>query len=304
MCYRNVLALALLFCFSGINAQNTDSAYIPAKGWRLAGISIMMGEGPGMADSKIPPLFENTLTSAAAKNKWAGDRNLTARYNGKTKMSFNYKMDVGLRFTLKPKDIHLTSIKSYQEISFGVFHGTRSASMYYYGYTDINDSSWRDFITDYNFEVQSLNFDVNYTLQTPGLLGFLSFYTGPGIQAGITLKQDAKAYETKELFVEPDSGRLRQTRTILYNAHKDFSPQVFSAALYIPIGAKFRVSPRSNIFLEYQFTRQTGFFKNGYTHSQWYRGFYLGYRFKLGKKDSQPEYEQKNGPAKAPEPFY
>lgn len=137
-----------------------------------------------------------------------------------------------------------------------------------------------------------------FTLQTPGFFNCLSFYTGLGIYGGKPV--NTYIWASNSVQYTTNYNAISQEDTIIIPDHEGFYKPVLNWGAFIPIGIKLSVSSRSNVFMEYVFTRHVQQFKHGPVISEWYRGFTFGYRFKLfTKKDDEGE-----GIPQTPNPFY
>ncbi|HYG16530.1 MAG TPA: hypothetical protein VEC12_12315 [Bacteroidia bacterium] len=162
---RIIAVILVLFYLPVIGQSGNDST--PArmglfKNWRLAGISLSVGRAANKKPGDLIAVFENTTTSATAKNKIASD---IININGYDRKNFEAREHLraftALRFTLKPRVINWDWFASFTEISAALLYSSTSGEMLMSGESNsASGDTFNHYITNYYFAYETVGIDV------------------------------------------------------------------------------------------------------------------------------------------------
>ncbi len=303
MVFWSVLLLIPVF----VQGQATDSVASPKKWYRqmkLAGIGVAFGESYTLDKTNYWKVFENTASTPYAKEKFAADNKHGAGFGDYYLMlADDQRNDFVLRFTFKTTDTTASFIPRHSEFSAGI-----RTEFYANNYRVLADTHFTSrtgktvYQTWYELQNNFVGLDLLYTLQTPALFNFFSFYAGIGVYGGkITSYNFNSSESTMHIISYGQPGGNNTIDSIYYKGHTDFYKPTFNFGWYFPVGLKINVSPRINLFVEYIYCRQTTFFANGYSLANSYGGLDLGIRYKFNPNG---ERVRKKGLSNPPQPFY
>lgn len=274
---------------------------------KLAGIGFSIGESYTLDKTNYWKVFENTASTQYAKEKLAGDNKNAGDLDPHYLFSSgDQKTDFVLRFTFKTADSTAGFIARHSEFSTGIRTG-----FYANDYRVLADTLFKSrtgksvYQTWYMLQNSFVGLDLLYTLQTPALFNFFSFYVGIGGYGGKIISYNFNS-SASTLFIMSygQPGGNYSIDSVYYKGHADFYKPTFNLGWYIPVGLKINVSPRINLSVEYIFNRQTTAFANGYSLANNYSGIDFGLRYKFIKQPDNNRTKKKKGQYVAPQPFY
>ncbi len=301
-----ILTITLLLFFVS-DAQTIDSVANKNeksffKGWRIAGFSIGIGVWQNFDKSSGLSLFQNTTSSNVSETKLNNDLENIKNYSNWSVDfdSYGENVTVPLRIVLKPKKIEHGKLKSYVELNLALLYSLQHHTTYLEGW-ESTSSTTKSYNTSYRVETRNFAIDGLITLQTPGIFSLFSLYSGIGVNVGGNF--DNFVYSSASLERERDNNPFSTStsKTIISSTNSFYLP-VASFGFYTPLGLKLNISKHSNLFIEYTFSRKTLVFSDLYPKSFWYKGFGVGYRYKISKKKKKKI--PISTPAKSPKPFY
>ncbi len=308
-CFRGFWSILLLIPVF-VQGQVTDTMPTPKKWYRqmkLAGIGVSFGESYTLDKTNYWKVFENTASTTYAKEKFAADNKHGASFGDDYLMpADDQKNDFVLRFTFKTADTTAGFIPRHSEFSAGIRTG-----FYSNDYRVLADTLFKSqtgktvYQTWYKLQNSFVGIDLLYTLQTPALFNFLSFYAGAGMYGGkITSYVFNSSASTLYIMSYGQPGGNYSIDSVYYKGHTDFYKPTFNFGWYFPVGLKINASPRINFFVEYIYCRQTTIFSNGYSLANSYKGLDLGIRYKFTGQPTDKGTKKKKGHDEAPQPFY
>lgn len=301
-CFRGFWSILLLIPVF-VQGQVTDTMPTPKKWFRqmkLAGIGVSFGESYTLDKTNYWKVFENTASTTYAKEKFAADNKHVSGFKPYYLLPIDdQKNDFVLRFTFKTTDTTAGYIPRHSEFSAGVRAGSYNNDYCITGDSTFNSGMAKSmYITWYELQNSFVGLDLLYTLQTPALFSFFSFYAGAGLYGGkiISTNFNSKSSTLQTRYI----GQFGSD-SVYYKEHADFYKPTFNFGWYFPVGLKINASPRINLFVEYVYCRQTTFFANGYSLANSYQGLDLGIRYKFYPRG---ERVGKKGLSSPPQPFY
>lgn len=307
--FRGFWCVLLLFPVF-VQGQVTDTLPTSKKWYKqmkLAGIGFSFGESYTLDKTNYWKVFENTASTPYAKEKFAADNKHGAGFDSYYLLPADYqKNDFILRFSFKTVDTTAGIVPRHSEFSAGIRTG-----FYSNDYRVLADTLFKSrtgksvYQTWYKLQNSFVGLDFLYTLQTPAMFNFFSFYVGIGGYGGKIISYNFNS-SASNLFINSygQPGGYYTIDTVYYEGHTDFYKPTFNFGWYIPVGLKINASPRINLFVEYIYCRQTTVFANGYSLANSYKGLDLGIRYKFTGQPSDKKTKKKKGQYVAPQPFY
>jgi hypothetical protein len=304
--FLRVLAALLLLIPVFVEGQLADTLPTPKKWYKqmkLAGIGFSFGESYTLNKTNYWKAFENTASTPYAKEKFAADNKHVSGFKPYYLLpTDDQKNDFVLRFTFKTADTTAGFVPRHSEFSLGVRTGSYNNNYCIAGDSTFNSRMSKSmYIAWYEFQNSVLGLDFLYTLQTPALFNFFSFYTGVGVYGSTSISTN---FNSKSSILQTRVIGQPGSDSVYYGGHADFYKPTFNFGWYIPVGLKINVSPRINLFVEYIYCRQTTVFANGYSLANSYKGLDLGIRYKFTGQPSDKKTKKKKGQYVAPQPFY
>lgn len=307
---RKLLVFILLLLSQVLAAQTIDSTSLSKKGffskWHVAGISIGGGVLESDGNENWLNYYNTIATDGNTKNKFAGDRQRMGAYTYKEVIEeYDYNTSFIAAVVFKPKKIALNKLISYTEFLAGVRISKQATNTTLFGLVDKSDTLFETYRTSYSYTTNSVNLNALYTLQTPGFFTVFSIYSGLGIYGGLNYSNKISSAPSYRRNQSTKADIDIDTTMLIYGEQKGFNTPTLALGLYLPIGLKVNLSPRSNLFFEYIFNTHTQFFENDNQKQVVYKGVNFGYRYKFGAKkrvaNGKGEF---NKPAPPPKPLY
>jgi hypothetical protein len=301
------LLLIFLFCIAtALHAQTNDSTSSHTKGffkgWRLAGISGFRSQLINPNQTSVVNFFKDAATTDAVLQKIDFDLNEIQKFNLFQAYQPRGKLNTGsFGVVFKPRDTNSARILNYAELFAGIEVSILNPYIVIIGDTATGIGYHKNnFSTSYTARINTLNLHFGFTLQTPVIIQVISLYAGVGVYGGGTTFE---SFRTEESRFKGKTSSTQYFDTIIstYPAATTFKVGTFSGGIFFPLGIKFNVSARSNIFIEFNARRTSYLTKNGW-NEQWYRGWGFGYRYKIFQNSAAKA--PAKGAAAPPEPFY
>lgn len=307
---KNLYALFLLVISQVVVAQTIDSVSIKKDSffgrWHIAGISIGGGILESGGNENWLNYYNTLATNGNAKNKYAADMHRAESFSFKEIIEeYDYNTSLIAAIVFKPKKIASNKLISYTEFLAGVRISKQANNTTLYGVVDKSDTTFESYRTSYGYSTNSANINLLFTIQTPGFFTFFSLYSGVGAYGGLNFNTKISSAASYERTQSTNTVTEIDTTNLIFSEHTDFYNPTQSFGLYVPIGLKINISPRSNLFFEYIFNTHTQFFENDNQKKVAYKGVNFGYRYKFGaKKRVANGKDEFNKPAPPPEPLY
>lgn len=294
----------LLLSLSIVNAQNIDSTNKAEKGffkgWRVAGVRAGFAGFNSFNTKANINVFSN-IASHSAQNKISSDIDRVQSFPyGDIYENINVQLVFPFRVVFKPKTIEPKKLKSYIELSVGIRYSINEFGVFLYG-REKSSFNGESFDSEYTFNSKSLSLDGLATIQTPGVFSVFSIYTGIGAYVGGDF--DKVVYSLPSMGYDVKPMGLAERDTIYNGTEYGFKKSVINTGIYFPLGIKFNVSKKLNVFIEYVLNSRSILFSNLYHKSFWYLGSGIGFRYKFVKPQKKKR-TPLNAPANPPKPFY
>jgi hypothetical protein len=299
------LLLIFLFCIvTSLCAQTNDSLPPVHKGffkkWKLVGIEMTLVRGQNYNNQKVSDLFSKAFPNQKGIERILFDLQTTRGFeDNKIVISPDVEGVANFNVVFKPRIINPKRWLSYSELVAGIFFSNQSSYIDLLGYTVFNNAYYDHFYTGYAVDITSAGFNLGGMLQSPSLGNAIALYAGCNVFGGYNYSRDIRLAEGR--FYDSVISTYNSNYTVLSEKMVNTSFPKLTVGFYIPVGIKLNISQHSNISVEFNarcinYLMQTGW------HTQWHRGFGLGYRYKFGKITNTRPIQK--GAAAQPAPFY